>query len=257
MPFAPTGQRVIVASHRPIAQKTADVTFKKRSMKQRPPHPRWERRPDERPREILDAALRVFAARGYSASRIEDVAAAAGVTKGTIYYYFDNKEALLVKLVARHDREIFAELEALMDGVAGPVSAKLRMLMRKGFCEPDDEWRRLLYVVFQELHADAPKLFARAVQKNLVEGWTLIAKLIESGKATGEFRQDVDAEVAARVFTSGLVLQQLWRGGMGLEELDPFDNDRMVDSTIELFLHSLRPTVSVRTAAGKRRARHS
>jgi hypothetical protein len=59
------------------------------------------------------------------------------------------------------------------------------------------------------------------------------------------------------VFTSGLVLQQLWRGGMGLDELDPFDKDRMVDSTIELFLHSLRPTVSVPAAAGKRRARHS
>ena len=148
-------------------------------------------------------------------------------------------------------------MEALMDDVTGPVSSKLRMLMRKGFCEATDESRRLLYVVFQELHAYAPKVFARIVQNNLVEGWTLIAKLIERGKASGEFRQDADAEVAARVFTSGLVLQQLWRGGMGLDELDPFDKDRMVDSTIELFLHSLRPTVSVRAAVGKRRATHS
>ena len=230
---------------------------KKRLKALGPPHPKWERRPDERPREILDAALRVFAARGYSATRLEDVAAAAGVTKGTIYYYFENKEDLLFRLVASRDREIFANLEALMSDVTGPVSSKLRMLMRKGFCEATDESRRLLYVVFQELHAYAPKVFARIVQNNLVEGWTLIAKLIERGKASGEFRQDADAEVAARVFTSGLVLQQLWRGGMGLDELDPFDKDRMVDSTIELFLHSLRPTISVRAAVGKRRATHS
>ena len=54
--------------------------------------------------------------------------------------------------------------------------------------------------------------------------------------------------------------QDDWRGGMELDTLDPFDKDRMVDSTIELFLHSLRPTVSVlpsTRAAGKRRARHS
>lgn len=218
---------------------------------------RWERRPEARPREILDAALRVFAARGYAATRLEDVAAAAGVTKGTIYYYFDNKEDLLVQLVAGRDREIFADLETLMKRVTGPVSARLRMLLRKGFCDQADESRRLLHLVIHDLHADSPKVFVRAVQNSLVEGWMLLAKLIELGKASGEFRQDADAEVAARVFTSGLLLQQLWRGGMGLDTLDPFDKDRMVDSTIELFLHSLRPTVSVRAAAGKRRVRHS
>ena len=238
----------------------SDLIVKKQRRKLGTPQPKWERRPEERPREILEAALRVFAARGYGATRLEDVAAAAGVTKGTIYYYFKSKEDLLIRLVASRDREIFADLETLMQGVTGPVSAKLRMLMRKGFCDPADESRRILHLLVQELHADSPKVFVRAVQQSLVEGWTLIAKLIELGKSTGEFRQDADAEVAARVFTSGLVLQQLWRGGMGLDALDPFDKDRMVDSTIELFLHSLRPTVSVlpsTRAAGKRRARHS
>ena len=230
---------------------------KKKLKRVNPPHPKWERRPGDRPREILEAALRVFSAQGYAATRLEEVAAAAGVTKGTIYYYFASKEDLLIRLVASRDREVFADLEALLEGVTGPVSSKLRMLMRRGFCDPADESRRLLHLVIHELHADSPKVFARAVQNSLVEGWTLLTKLIELGKASGEFRQDADAEVAARVFTSGLVLQQLWRGGMGLEKLDPFDKDRMVDSAIELFLHSLRPTVSVRAAAGKRRVRHS
>jgi AcrR family transcriptional regulator len=230
---------------------------KKRPNTPAPRHPKWKRRPGERPREILDAALRVFAARGYAATRLEDVAAAAGVTKGTIYYYFKNKEDLLDRLVASRNQEVFADFETLMGSITGPASSKLRMLMRKGFCEPTDESRQLLHVVFLDLHTDAPKVFARTIQRKLVAGWTLIARLIALGKASGEFRQDADAEVAARVFTSGLVLQQLWRGGMGLDKLDPFDKDRMVDSTIELFLHSLRPTVRVRAAAGKRRARHS
>lgn len=230
---------------------------KKKARTPDPRHTTWERRPGERPGEILDAALRVFASRGYSATRLEDVAAAAGVTKGTVYYYFRNKEDLLLRLVASRNQKVFADLETLMGSATGPVSSKLRMLMRKGFGEPTDESRQLLHVVFLELHSDAPKVFARAVQRKLVEGWTLIARLIALGKASGEFRQDADAEVAARVFTSGLILQQLWRGGMGLDQLDPFDRGRMVDSTIELFLHSLRPTVRVRAAVGKRRARHS
>jgi AcrR family transcriptional regulator len=49
---------------------------------------RWERRPDARPQELLDAALSVFAERGYRNTRLEEVAEAAGVTKGTIYHYF-------------------------------------------------------------------------------------------------------------------------------------------------------------------------
>lgn len=220
----------------------------------RSPRPKWTRRPLERPREILAAALRVFAQRGYTATRLDDIAAAAGVTKGTIYYYFENKDALLLRLAEVGDRSEIERLEALLASHPGPVSAQLRIVMRKGFAEPADETRRLLRVVYLALHADAPHLFSRVVQRALVDGWALITKLIERGKASGEFRADADAQVAARIFTSGMLLQQLWRNSMGLDKLDPFDKDRMVDSTIELFLHSLRPTVRVPVARGRRRA---
>lgn len=230
---------------------------KKKVPPRRPPGRRWTRRPDERPAEILAAALRVFAARGYNATRLDDIAAEAGVTKGTIYYYFKNKDQLLLRLAESADRREFARIETLISDNIGSASAQLRMVMRKGFAEPTDEARRQLRMVYLALHTDAPKLFARAIQGALVDGWQLIGKLIEHGKNTGEFRADVDAPVAARIFTSGLLLQQLWRNSLGLETLDPFDRDRMVDSTIELFLHSLRPTIRVPAAAGKRRAHAS
>lgn len=227
---------------------------KKRATSHRTTRPKWTRRPDERPREILAAALRVFAQHGYNATRVDDIAAAAGVTKGTIYYYFKNKDALLLRLAECGEESEFDRLESLIADNSGPASTQLRMVMRKGFAEPTDEPRRLIRVIFLALHADAPHLFARVVQHALVDGWALISKLIERGKATGEFRADADAEVAARVFTSGVLLQQLWRNSMGLDTLDPFDQDRMVDSTIELFLHSLRPSVRVPATRGKRRA---
>src|ERR1700761_1208757 len=60
---------------------------------------RWTRRKQARPAEILDAALTVFAAKGFAAARMDDIAKAAGVTKGTIYLYFADKEALFKALV--------------------------------------------------------------------------------------------------------------------------------------------------------------
>jgi len=56
--------------------------------------PRWRRLPEERPQQILDAALSVFAEHGIDAAKLEDIAARAGVSKGTIYLYFPSKEEL-------------------------------------------------------------------------------------------------------------------------------------------------------------------
>jgi AcrR family transcriptional regulator len=56
--------------------------------------PRWQRRPEARPEEILDAAFDVFGEQGFARTRLEDVAQRAGVSKGTLYLYFDSKETL-------------------------------------------------------------------------------------------------------------------------------------------------------------------
>src|SRR5437868_6959113 len=60
---------------------------------------RWKRRKDARPQEILEAALVVFAEKGFAAARMEDIAARARVSKGTIYLYFESKEAVFRALV--------------------------------------------------------------------------------------------------------------------------------------------------------------
>ena len=60
---------------------------------------RWQRRKAERPGEIIDAALELFVAKGFMATRLDEVAKLAGVSKGTVYLYFDNKEALFKAVV--------------------------------------------------------------------------------------------------------------------------------------------------------------
>src|SRR5205814_4187837 len=75
--------------------------------------PRWRRRKDARPEEIISAALEVFADRGFAATKLEDVARRAGVTKGTIYLYFENKEALFKALIRQTIVSVIAQGEEL------------------------------------------------------------------------------------------------------------------------------------------------
>src|SRR6059036_4112917 len=93
--------------------------------------PRWRRRKDARPEEIISAALEVFADRGFAATKLEDVARRAGVTKGTIYLYFANKEALFKALIRETIVQVIAQGEALAQSFTGSARELLERLVRE------------------------------------------------------------------------------------------------------------------------------
>src|SRR6266436_7430087 len=90
---------------------------------------RWERRPEERPNELLEAALRIFAERGYANTKLEDIAVAVGVTKGTIYHYFATKEDLLLRAIEQYHERAFQPLQQVLDDRRGPVSTTIRLFL--------------------------------------------------------------------------------------------------------------------------------
>jgi AcrR family transcriptional regulator len=201
---------------------------------------RWERRPEERPQEILEAALRVFAERGYRTTRLEDVGEAAGVTKGTIYHYFANKEELLLRAINMYHERAFGQAsETLRDGT-GSAAARIGQLVRTWFAGVSRERMAVRTLLLQSVAHEAPEVY-RQWLTSCSAGTEVITSLIEEGQASGEFRRDADATVAARVLQCGLLLQSVWQQhapdvpGMGI------DNERMVESATELFLHGLRP----------------
>src|SRR5215471_654982 len=89
------------------------------------------RRKDARPGEIIAAALASFAERGYAATKLEDFAAEAGISKGTIYLYFPTKEALFQEVVRQAVLPNLAAAEADLGGHSGPSADLLRMLARR------------------------------------------------------------------------------------------------------------------------------
>ena len=207
-----------------------------------PRAPRWERRPHTRAHEILEAALRVFAARGYRATPLDAVAEAAGVTKGTLYHYFDSKRDLLAQAVAHQQQQRSARYAQLTRELVGPVAVKLRVLVRQALAESREPANAaVMRLLTGELSVELPELAGDALAQTLVRGWTLLVALIREGQASGEFRPEADADVIARVFISGLSRQAellaTGRAGEGAS-VDPL---RLGDAAVEFLLHGLKP----------------
>jgi AcrR family transcriptional regulator len=203
---------------------------------------RWERRPDERPQEILDAALTVFAERGYRNTRLEDVGEAAGVTKGAIYHYFANKEDLLLRAIEQRSEEAFGRIEEIVRDKTAPVSTRLRLVVRRWFGSVTKERLAVVTLLLQGIAHEAPAAFRRWLAGGPTASMRLIATLVREGQERGEFRPDADADVAARLLVSGLLQQTVWQQYAESVPDAGIEQERLVDSALELFLHSLRPS---------------
>jgi len=203
---------------------------------------RWERRPDERPQEILDAALTVFAERGYRNTRLEDVGDAAGVTKGAIYHYFANKEDLLLRAIEQRSEEAFGRIEEIVRDKTAPVSTRLRLVVRRWFGSVTKERLAVVTLLLQGIAHEAPAAFRRWLAGGPTASMRLIATLVREGQERGEFRPDADADVAARLLVSGLLQQTVWQQYAESVPDAGIEQERLVDSALELFLHSLRPS---------------
>src|SRR5215831_11756164 len=88
--------------------------------------PRWRRRKDARPSEIIAAALATFTERGFAAARLDDIAAQAGVTRGTLYLYFSSKEDLFKAVVRQLIVPIIAAGEEMVAGSTEPTPDLLK-----------------------------------------------------------------------------------------------------------------------------------
>jgi TetR/AcrR family fatty acid metabolism transcriptional regulator len=155
------------------------------------------RRSDDKRSRILQAAVKVFARRGYFASRVADVARRAGVADGTIYLYFRNKEDILVSLF---DEVMSEHLEGKRRDLAPgePAPARLRAIAARhlGLLGRN----RDLAVVFQVELRQSTKFMERFTASWLQDYFTLIADVIEQGQREGTLRSDLPVKVATKAF---------------------------------------------------------
>lgn len=171
--------------------------------------PKWRRRSDERPDEILDAALDEFVERGFDQARVEDVAKRAGLSKAGVYLYFSSKEDILRALI---EREI------------APIARRARSLAETGVGDPLATLAGIIggvMTVFENPRVSAvPRLVLSVAgrfpeigeyyREHVVEhGLSAFRTLHRAGVAKGQFR-DVDSDLAARAVVGPILIHMLW-----------------------------------------------
>lgn len=202
---------------------------------------RWRRRKDARPAEILEAALKVFAERGYAATRMDDIAQRAGVTKGTIYLYFESKDAVFRSLV---QHSIGATIEAAAANVErfdGPSSDLLRFVLRgigTFICTSD---RVVLPKIILAEAGNFPSLAEFYRREVIDKGLAVLQSVIARGIARGEFRE-IAPPHAARLCIAPLLLAAFWRTTFARYDTTPYDLNALIDTHIDVLLRGLAST---------------
>ncbi len=200
--------------------------------------PRWQRRKDARPEEIVAAALEEFVERGFAATRLADVARRAGVTKGTVYLYFESKEALFRAVIRQTIVPVIAQGESIAQSFEGSARDLLERLIR-------EYWR----LVYETSLAGIPKLMmaeaanfpqlARFYYGEVVtRGHRLLAGVIERGIQNGEFRP-VDLRAATKLALSPLMHAIVAQRAFAACMPEGFDVRTYLDTHIELYLHGI------------------
>ena len=201
------------------------------------PSIRWRRRKTARPAEILAAALALFADRGFAATRLDDVAARAGVTKGTLYLYFDSKEELFKAVVRQELVPNLERAEALVAGSAAPSLDLLDQLVRDFARIIGSPLGAIPKLVLTEA-GNFPDL-ARFYREAVVErGKALFRRVIERGVAAGEL-QSVDTENMVTCIVAPLLLAALWRHSFERHAGRDLDLDALCRAELDLLRRGL------------------
>jgi len=207
-------------------------------MKHRGPT-RWRRRKEARPDEILAAALESFAARGFAATRLEDVAAHAGISKGTLYLYFKNKEELFEAVVRATLLPNLARIEALAASFEGPSATLLERLLLTIAGVVGSQVGAIPKLVIAEAgnFPDLARFYLDAVVRR---GLRLIGAILRRGIERGEFRA-IDVDRAVFCVIAPMLLAALWKNSLEPHDHAPLDAEALLRTHLDLLLRGLEP----------------
>jgi len=188
---------------------------------------------EDKRRQLLDAAVRVFARRGYHGSRVGDIAEEAGVAHGLLYHYFSSKEEVLGTVFSENWGELLARFRSVEEAdepAAEKLAALAKILLRTWRNDPD-----LVTVMVREV-ARSAHLQAQVLEVR--EAFAILQRVIEQGQREGSFRADVDPRFASWIVYGGLeeVLTGWVLGGLPDGEDDVSTAER---TAIEIALRGL------------------
>lgn len=211
------------------------------------------RRKEARPHELLDAALSLFVEKGFAATRADEVARRAGVSKGTLYLYFPSKEELLKAVIRLHLSERIAAGAALAAQHQGPASAVLQDLLPAWWGQLYDSPAAGVFKLVVTEARNFPEIAEFYNREVVLPSSQLLGGLVQRGIDTGEFRA-VDVENAVHSLVLPLVMVCLHRHSLAACPVDwHLDGHAFFKHHVALVLAGLRhpapPAPPSRTAS--------
>lgn len=199
---------------------------------------KWSRRKAARPQELVAAALNLFVERGYAATRLEDVAAAAGVSKGTVYLYFANKEELFKTVVRENLVPALAKGTDLVDTYEGTTPELLRELMRGWWGLIGATPVAGLTKLIMAESGNFPDIARFYHEEVMVPGDELFARVLARGAARGEFHA-LPANPVTTLICAPLVFLMLWQHAFHVGSHKDIDPEAYLDNLLQVLLFGL------------------
>ncbi|MEY2633317.1 MAG: hypothetical protein RIR00_1971 [Pseudomonadota bacterium] len=198
-----------------------------------------QRRKEARPSELTTAALALFVEKGFAATRLDDIAARAGVSKGTLYLYFDSKEALFKAVIQEGLVPRLAEAQALAERHQGSAGELLQLLLEAWW---QDIGETPLAGIPKLMVAEArnfPEVAAYYHEKVIFAGRALLGSALQRGMASGEFRtlnidQCIDLTIAP------LLMMVIWRHSLAPCGMAMGEPRELLRTHLDLLLHGLQ-----------------
>ena len=192
------------------------------------------------PENILAAALEAFGEKGFSGTRMEDVAAKAGITKGAIYLYFPSKQALLEALARRDIAPFLTGIATQVRQYDGPIEPMLRQVAGAavGFLDQGAVPTYARVIVSEARNFPEIARFHLTEIVSVVLG--ALSDLFQRAMDRGEVRA-MDPEIAARLFMAPLIKTLFWRITFSAVETEPFDANAFLDAHVGVFLRGMAP----------------
>jgi AcrR family transcriptional regulator len=213
-----------------------------------PPTTTRQRRKDARPSELLDAALELFVEKGFAATRAEEVAQRAGVSKGTLYLYYPSKEDLFKAVIAQSVGARIEETAQEVQVYDGPMAQLLEDVLVR--------WWQQVYaspasgtfkIVVSEVR-NFPEIAEFWVRHVTEPGGALIGGIVQRGIASGEFRALDDVESVVHSLVLPMVMLCVHKHGLAACTQHKIDGHRFIAEHVALVVRSLRPDTAPASA---------
>ena len=200
--------------------------------------PRWERRKDARPGELASAALELFVERGFAATRLDDVAKRAGVSKGTLYLYFDSKDDLFKAVIREGIVSRIVEFEDRMRAYQGSSADLMRLLVKTWWQKIGATKLAGITKLMMSEAGNFPELARFYHDEVIVRGMALFTAAIQRGIDSGEFRP-IELEHTPHICAAPVVMLMLWRNSFDLCGIEKMEPDAYLATHTDLLVRGL------------------